>query len=95
VALITRGKLAKLDAGSKRTWKLHQTVDELQKWSAYLQQSAEKFIEEFTEYNARSVFVTSAEEQAFQETIASLDRLKKESALLKNRSRKLHGQRRG
>lgn len=85
---------SKLDAGSKKTWKLHQTVDELQTWSVYLQQSAERFLEEFTKYSSRSTFTSEFEAKAFRETMDGLRRLKKESTLLKNRSRKLHGPRR-
>jgi len=78
----------------RKSWKLHQTVDELQTWSAYLQQSAERFLEEFTKYSSRSIFVTTYEAKAFQETMDGLLLLKKESSLLKSRSRKLHGPRR-
>ena len=78
----------------RKSWKLHKSVDELQTWSAYLQQSTERFIEEFTEYSSRSIFVTTYEAKAFQETMDCLLLLKKESALLKNRSRRLHGQKR-
>ena len=78
----------------RKSWKLHQSVNELQTWSAYLQQSAERFIEEFTEYSSRSIFVTEYEAKAFRETMDGLALLKKESSLLKSRSRKLHGPRR-
>ena len=84
-------EIRKLDAGKKKSWKLHQTVDELQTWSAYLQQSAERFLEEFTAYNSRLTFVTDPEVKAFKETMEALQLLKKESSLLKNRARKLHG----
>ena len=87
-------EVRKLDAGRKKAWKFHQTVDELQEWSAYLQQSAERFIEEFTKYNSNLTFVTEFEARAFRETMDGLALLKKESGLLKSRSRKLHGRRR-
>jgi tRNA(Leu) C34 or U34 (ribose-2'-O)-methylase TrmL len=86
-------KVSKLDAGSKRTWKLHQTVDELQKWSVYLHQSTERFLEEFTGYNSRSIFVTTPEKKAYQDVMNALLLLKKESSLMKSRSRRLHGPR--
>lgn len=85
--------VSKLDAGTKKTWKLHQTVDELQKWSMYLQLSAERFIEEFGGYNSRLTFVSPPEQKAFKEVMDSLLILKKESTLMKTRSRRLHGPR--
>jgi len=91
--LAKAGKVSKLDAGSKRSWKLHQTVNELQTWSAYLQQSAERFLEEFTAYNSHSTFVTTPEKKAYQAVMDALLLLKKESSLMKGRSRRLHGPR--
>jgi hypothetical protein len=86
-------KVSKLDAGSKKSWKLHQTVDELQKWSSYLQQSAERFIEELGGHNSRLTFLSPSEQKAFKETMDGLLVLKKESSLLKTRSRRLRGKR--
>jgi hypothetical protein len=85
--------ISKLDAGTKKTWKLHQTVDELQKWSVYLQLSAERFIEEFGGYNSRSTFSSPHEQKAYKEVMDTLLLLKKESTLMKTRSRRLHGPR--
>jgi hypothetical protein len=85
--------ISKLDAGTKKTWKLHQTIDEIQTWSAYLQQSAERFAEELAGYNLRSTFVGAQELKAYQEVAAALATLKKESTLLKTKSRRLHGYR--
>jgi hypothetical protein len=90
---VVKDTAAVLTKDARKTWKLHQTVDELQTWSAYLQQSAERFLEEFTKYSSRSIFVTTYEAKAFQETMDGLLLLKKESSLLKSRSRRLHGPR--
>lgn len=85
--------ISKLDAGTKKTWKLHQTVDELQKWSMYLQLSAERFLEEFAGFNSRSTFVLANEQKAFKEVMDALLILKKESTRMATRSRRLHGPR--
>jgi hypothetical protein len=87
-------KVSRLDAGSKRTWKLHQLADELYRWSAYLQQSAERFTEELENYGKRDVFTTNTEAKAYKDTLESLALLKKEGAQLKVRSRRLQGPRR-
>lgn len=76
-------------ANQKKTWKLHQTVDELQKWSSYLQQSAERFIEELNGHSSRLISLSLSEQKALSETLNGLQLLKKESALLKTRSRRL------
>lgn len=90
----TPAGIKKLDAGSKKSWKLHQLVDELQKWSAYSQQSAERFEEELLRYGKDHVFVMSSEANAYKDALEALGVLKKESARLKTRSRRLHGPRR-
>lgn len=83
-----------MEAGKKQTWKLHQFADELHKWSAYLQQSAERFEEELETFKAKGVFVTAAETKLHKDTLESLALLKKEGAQLKVRARRLHGPRR-
>lgn len=89
--LATAGKVSKLDAGSKKTWKLHQTLNELQTWSAYLQQSADRFGEELEQF--KSTFLSPTEQKVFKEVMAALLLMKKESTLLKNRSTRLRGPR--
>jgi hypothetical protein len=89
--LSATGKVSKLDAGSKKTWKLHQTLNELQKWSAYLQQSAERFDEELEQY--KSTFLSATEAKVYKEVSEGLRLMKKESALLKSRSNRLRGPR--
>lgn len=83
-------KLSKKDAGTKKTWKLHQTYEELHKWSAYLQLSAERFIEELEKLSAHRP-TTTREANAYNEVVAHLQTLKKESAALKTKARRLHG----
>lgn len=85
--------ISKLDAGTKKTWKLHKTIDELQQWTVYLQLSAERFIEEFAGFNSRSTFAMAHEQKAYKEVMDALQILKKESTLMKTRSRRLHGPR--
>lgn len=89
--LATTGKVSKLDAGSKKTWKLHQTLNELQKWSAYLQQSAERFDEELAQF--KSTFLSTTETKVYKEVSEALRLMKKESALLKSRANRLRGPR--
>lgn len=81
-------EISKLEAGTKRTWKLHQTLDEIQKWSVYLQMSSERFQEELTGYSSRS---TLGSPKRFQETMDCLQTLKKNSAMLKTLSHRLRG----
>jgi hypothetical protein len=82
--------LSKLEAGRKRTWKMHQTFDDLQKWSAYLQQSSERFEEEMQKYS--SSFVLPMEQKLMKEIKGAFTLMKKESALLKSRVHRLRGQ---
>lgn len=85
--------ISQLKPEAKRTWKMHQTVDELYKWSAFLQMSAERFLEEFTEYNSRLTSLPTREKKVLQEAMERLQTLKKESSLLKAQARRLHGRR--
>jgi hypothetical protein len=87
-------KVSRMDAGTKKTWKVHQLAEELYKWSAYLQQSAERFEEELTALNAKTLFVTSQETKLYKDLVAGLATLKKEGAQLKVRAHRLHGPRR-
>ena len=92
---MTTDKLvSKLDAGTKKSWKMHQTADELHKWSAYLQLSAERFIEEFTAHSSRLTSSSPMEAKVLREALDRLETLKKESGLLKVQARRLHGHRR-
>lgn len=86
--------VSKMEAGKKRTWKLHQLADELFKWSAYLQQSAERFEEELNTFGNKGVFATNSETKLYKDTLESLATLRKEGAQLKVRARRLHGPRR-
>lgn len=85
--------ISQLKPESKRTWKMHQTVDQLYKWSVYLQTSAETFLEEFTEHNSRLTSLSTREKKVLQEAMERLHVLKKESSLLKAQARRLHGRR--
>lgn len=86
-------KISKLDAGTKRTWKFHQSLDELQKWSMYLQMSSERFLEELDGYNSRSIFDSTGGKKLYQDTTDCLQTLKKQGALLKTLARRMRGPR--
>ena len=79
--------------GDRRIWKLREMVSNLQTWSEYLNQSALRFGEELERFNSDLIFLSPVEKLAHNQVKDSLLLMKKESALLKNRSRRLHGQR--
>jgi hypothetical protein len=79
-----------MDAGTKKAWKLHQLISEIQTWSAYLEQSAETFEAELEQRNTLKVFSTTPEKQVFKEVMQTLRELHTKSRLLRSRARRLH-----
>lgn len=75
----------------KKSWQAHQLVSELQKWGAYLQQSAGTFHEQLEGFEKRKVYTTAVEQKALQEIKRALLQLEKESALLRSRAHHLRG----
>ena len=77
----------RIPAEDKRKWKLQQTVNDLQKWTAYLQTSAETFLGEFTQYSSSST--SDAQKKKYDAIRENVAILKKESTSLRAKLRRL------
>ncbi len=80
-------KVSTLDAGTKKTWKFYQTLDELETWSLYLQQSATNFIEALDKTHIGAW--PEREQTLIKETRDLLKALHKQTASLSGKTRRM------
>lgn len=72
---------------------MFQTLDEMDRWTVYLEQSVENFEKELSRLNSTSVFI-GEEQKAYQATLKALHRLAEESMALRHKTKKLKNPRR-